>query len=130
MIEETWWEAQTTTGLTVRVPAPLRTTGGGCEDPGLLLERAKDYLGHPYRRTVQSHSRITGMTYALDLGDILLIQVFVRKEDPERLIKAQMKAAGLSPTSSTSGPAATLPSGVPANPSGPFTGARIRRDTH
>jgi hypothetical protein len=138
IIEETWWDVTTATGLTLRLPAPLRSISTPSEDatnerrivqpadPRTVLQQArKDGEG-----IIQSHSEITGLTYALDTTFVLAIQVFVRKEDPERLIRSQMKAAGLSTTSSTSGPAATSSSDDPTNPNGPSIGARIRRRTH
>jgi hypothetical protein len=88
LIEETWWEVTTSTGLTLRLPAPFGLINTEAKlEPGLFL---------------RSSSKITGMDYGVKAGEIVYVQQFQRKQDPDRLAKARMKLEELTSSGSSS----------------------------
>lgn len=116
-IEELWWEVTTANGLTLALPAPLSVTS-----VSKAIER---------RAVVESESAITGRRYYLAMADILLVKQYTMTGQSERYQQALKKLLGLSSESASSyGQGATSPSDDTENPSGPSTGARIRRDIH
>lgn len=120
-IEETWWEVTTQTGLILLLPAPL--TSGVVVNPAEALREP--------RQPLHSESQITGWTYAVDLAQALAIRAFVRKEDPERLKRAQMKVSERwSNTSSASGLERASRSDETGSRSGPSTGGITKPRTH
>lgn len=87
ILEETWWEIQTTTGLTLQLPAPSRTIDG---EP---LQRLRSMVEQGEHGLLVTESAIDGKTYALVTSHILFVKEFARTNDPERLVKAQMRAS-------------------------------------
>lgn len=126
-IKETWWTVQTTTGLTLQLPAPLRSIAVNDswrtlpEDPEVYLERGG---------AVYSQSKITGKSYALRMADVLFIETYEFEMDPARYQRAILNLRKrLSGTFSTSGPEADWSSDDPESPGGPSTGGRTKRPT-
>lgn len=124
--EETWWEVLTTTGLMLALPAPLSLIDNTPLDPLEVLDAAKRGQG----RIRQSVNTSNGRRYVLDLMDVVLIKPYTVATNPDRYQRSVAKALGLSlDGASNSGPAASSPSDARENPSGPSTGAPIRRNT-
>lgn len=123
-IEETWWEVTTTAGLMLTLPAPLKDIDTP-HDPWLALSAAKSGSGP---RVFRSTSSQTGRTYALDLGEALVIGAFTRTFDTSRMERSVAKALGiLSPSPSDAGPEVASRPDPSTTPSGGSTNVRGKR---
>lgn len=129
IIEETWWEVTTSTGLILRLPAPLKRTAHGDSVAMPPLE-AMNLVAMNLGARLQSQSAITKKDYAVNLRDAVLIKTELVRMDPERYQQALLKASRrLSGTSSDAGPVAASPSADQASPSGRSTGGTSKRRT-
>lgn len=129
IIEETWWEVTTSTGLILELPAPLQRIE--TSNDGTYLTTIANPLDVLRRfDPVQSYSEITKKHYFLQPRDILLVKPKQVKADPNKLAAALLRMQQRSQGgSSTSGQGADSQSDAQANPSGRSTGARIRPRT-
>jgi hypothetical protein len=109
VLEETWWEVTTTTGLILTLPAPLKRTGETVAPVEALTSSGRFH----------ACSAITNMMYGVDLTHALFIRQFTKTHDPERLLKSQMRASQTaSSPSSDAGPAPSSRSGARTSPRG------------